>query len=488
MMKLVINFPLIIGFCGLCSSCLGQLNFSPDITFANSNQIEGVLGVGDFDSDGDLDIFSAKEGTGGTTTNRLLYVFENDGGVSISSSSYSFDPGYVGPMAGQDIEHYYGMDSGDFNQDGLLDFVVHGVWQGNGNLDQLCVLINNGDLSFEMPIETYGFISSWDNSVVPFIEDFDLDGDGDVLAYVNGVWKAFENQGDYSNYGWDPAYTSVMGASSGQLELKDLNQDGLSDLIVGGSGGLYLFPRNLDGDINEQWVSLSNESVACFQTGDWNNDEVDDIIFWDAEQSALMIVEHFSGDVFYDPTPISGAEDFVCTNDRSDPFLLHDFNNDGWPDLLSKNETSGSITIYLNENGELGSQNFLSSDITVHHTAIGDLDGDEIVDVICSADSQRIVYFKNLSSLAGCIDTSACNYNISAFEDDGSCEYPLYPYDCDNNCLNDADENGICDEFEQAAPYNPDSNGDGIINLLDLLEIFPLFGQPIETVPCISPE
>ena len=87
-----------------------------------------------------------------------------------------------------------------------------------------------------------------------------------------------------------------------------------------------------------------------------------------------------------------------------------------------------------------------------------------------------------------CTDPTACNFNPNATEDDGSCEYGSYPYDCNGNCLNDADQNGICDEFEQAAPFNPDANGDGVINLLDMLEIFPLYGQPFEVVPCVNPE
>jgi hypothetical protein len=31
---------------------------------------------------------------------------------------------------------------------------------------------------------------------------------------------------------------------------------------------------------------------------------------------------------------------------------------------------------------------------------------------------------------------------------------------------------------EIGAPYNPDSNSDSLINVTDLLQIFPLFGQP----------
>ena len=48
----------------------------------------------------------------------------------------------------------------------------------------------------------------------------------------------------------------------------------------------------------------------------------------------------------------------------------------------------------------------------------------------------------------GCTDATACNYNPDATQDDESCTYPNEPFDCDGNCLNDADGDGVCDEFE----------------------------------------
>ena len=43
----------------------------------------------------------------------------------------------------------------------------------------------------------------------------------------------------------------------------------------------------------------------------------------------------------------------------------------------------------------------------------------------------------------------ACNYDATADADDGSCTYPLADYvDCDGNCFNDSDGDGLCDEEE----------------------------------------
>ena len=48
----------------------------------------------------------------------------------------------------------------------------------------------------------------------------------------------------------------------------------------------------------------------------------------------------------------------------------------------------------------------------------------------------------------GCMDPTACNFNADATQNDGSCFYADMYYDCDGNCINDADLDGICDELD----------------------------------------
>ena len=93
--------------------------------------------------------------------------------------------------------------------------------------------------------------------------------------------------------------------------------------------------------------------------------------------------------------------------------------------------------------------------------------------------------------VAGCTDATACNYDAEATDDDGSCLQldecgvcggdgiaegacdcegngpDRAGYDCDGNCLNDADGDGVCDEFEvagctdaTACNYNADATDD----------------------------
>lgn len=70
-------------------------------------------------------------------------------------------------------------------------------------------------------------------------------------------------------------------------------------------------------------------------------------------------------------------------------------------------------------------------------------------------------------TLPGCNDAEACNFDPQAGCYDGTCDYPFNNYDCNGNCLNDANSNGICDEYEEygctdeeATNYNGDATSD----------------------------
>ena len=44
----------------------------------------------------------------------------------------------------------------------------------------------------------------------------------------------------------------------------------------------------------------------------------------------------------------------------------------------------------------------------------------------------------------GCMDSTACNSNLDATSDDGSCTYPETNFDCENNCIVTVDACGDC--------------------------------------------
>jgi endonuclease I/pimeloyl-ACP methyl ester carboxylesterase len=71
-------------------------------------------------------------------------------------------------------------------------------------------------------------------------------------------------------------------------------------------------------------------------------------------------------------------------------------------------------------------------------------------------------FYPFCSQVTGCMNTSACNFNPLADQDNQECEFPILYYDCNSECLIDTDGDGVCDEFELfgctdllAINYNP---------------------------------
>ena len=73
------------------------------------------------------------------------------------------------------------------------------------------------------------------------------------------------------------------------------------------------------------------------------------------------------------------------------------------------------------------------------------------------------------SSCVGCMDVNACNFDPEALVPNlALCTYPAGQFlDCDGNCTDDADGDGVCDQFEipgctdpEAQNYNPQATDD----------------------------
>ena len=78
---------------------------------------------------------------------------------------------------------------------------------------------------------------------------------------------------------------------------------------------------------------------------------------------------------------------------------------------------------------------------------------------VCEVDSEGDVFTPNVeediiidevdqTTILGCTDSLACNYNPESNLDDGACKYPQEFIDCYGDCINDFDMDGVCDEVD----------------------------------------
>ncbi len=73
----------------------------------------------------------------------------------------------------------------------------------------------------------------------------------------------------------------------------------------------------------------------------------------------------------------------------------------------------------------------------------------------------------NSTPPAGCTDPAACNFDAEAIDDDGSCVFADPGFDCEGNCVQDCDNDGVCDvdeipgcTYAFACNFDPDATDD----------------------------
>ena len=67
----------------------------------------------------------------------------------------------------------------------------------------------------------------------------------------------------------------------------------------------------------------------------------------------------------------------------------------------------------------------------------------------------------------GCTDSTACNYNANATENDGSCNYSQPNFDCNGNCTTNVDCEGICNGLTTVGTSCNDNNANTVNDQYD---------------------
>lgn len=282
-------------------------------------------------------------------------------------------------------------------------------------------------------------------------EQVDYAGLSYELVAENTTGPGFDTYRVYANFVDDGAQVvAVYGLQDTALSISTTSsfyQDALGGALATSSNPL-LFPTFPDLEY-DSWVTIG---------ADDNTGSVDfiGIDFLPFEAGGNLLVDNPVGGTWYilpdlEPSAFPDAEGRV---------LLGQFTTDGIVDLtfnIQYRSADGS-------NKKAVAQSLTFPVVTPGCTDQGACNYNPLADF----DDGTCDFL----SCAGCDDLDACNYNPQAVIVDNSlCEYPLdYPnniVDCDGNCLNDTDGDGVCDELEvpgctnpDATNYNPDATDD----------------------------
>jgi uncharacterized repeat protein (TIGR01451 family) len=338
----------------------GDGTFESAVNYDAGAPNPAFLAKGDFNNDGKTDLAAA-------STSGMVSILLGNGDGSFQAPKIlatSFGPIVVA----------------DFNLDGLSDLAVGGT--------SVNIFLGNGDGSFRQPTQ-----ASSSSSGLLATGDFNHDGKADLIASAATI-DILLGKGDGSfQQSANVTVQEIASATStvvSAIVAVDINQDGLSDVIVSADGFNPICSSGVCGS------GVTDVKISCFLQNSDGSFQSEQVI----AESRLMIINHklltMRGDL------ISGL-------------LLGDVNGDGTPDVAYRKShflngfpVSASLETRLGRgNGTFSPQITLSVDPgTLERTAgtlakLVDLNGDQLADVASFASSDNILVLMNESPASG---------------------------------------------------------------------------------------
>ncbi|MFN3820873.1 MAG: FG-GAP-like repeat-containing protein, partial [bacterium] len=208
----------------------------------------GMIAVGDINNDGEWDVGYAMHHpyNQGDLGNQMIEAALGNGS---GRNWQPWDDDLAVPRQGDDWYGMFGVDLGDFDNDGLLDLGSNSFGSGSG----LHIYRNRGDGSWE---DVYYFFGRNNSDMYFYFADFNNDGNLDVGAALHNRSLFF---GD-GNGRFEPAPTNGLPEqpATGYLQggsVGDIDRDGADDIVFCNANyGISVYRFN-QGE--NRWESLS---------------------------------------------------------------------------------------------------------------------------------------------------------------------------------------------------------------------------------------
>lgn len=235
----------------------------------------------------------------------------------------------------------------DVDGDGVPDIVV-----GNGNGNSVSILYGKRDGTYEH------FVSLPVDGAVTFmvVQDLNRDSFVDIAAgsSMGTVTVFIQDRNNPRSFTQSPSF--AVGTAPTAMAAGDFNGDGAPDLLVtsgGNSGVVTLFLNQLPGNVTEPFVQETVVPTGLFPSAlgvdDFNSDfALDVVVANQGDQTLPFFLGNDNGGLQEGSGNCRGNEGGRCTVGAGPlALVLADVDGDGQSDVITANQSAGSISVLL---------------------------------------------------------------------------------------------------------------------------------------------
>ena len=356
----ILSFSLLLAYGSLNAQIFNDL--APNLIDVQFSATEW----GDYDNDGDLDVYIS--GYNDDYNYSKIYRYDSLNGefTDINAALVSLGSGAAA--------------WGDYDNDGDLDLVITG--RNDNDQPQTKIYENIGNDNF---VDINVTLRAVKHSAVEWI-DFDNDGDLDLLlagedAFLNSMTKLYRNDG---NDKFVDTYAGLPGVRSCDIACVDFDADGLTDIAISGNTGseliTKLYKNELD-DWTEVVTSMPGLEYSSLEWADFDFDGVPD-----------LYMQGFNGERAVSMIYLNGADGFERMNIAA-PGLQKgsvscaDIENDGDMDMIITgldNSEAPRTVVMITVAGSLAVSGIGLEAVYRSDAQFGDFDHDGDLDLVLS--------------------------------------------------------------------------------------------------------